>query len=134
MTRPFPEERFVKKLLKPAAFLLAVLALASCANDAPLFRVFEKGKFGYADAAGKTVISPAFQQCGEFSEGLAVVLQDGKAGFIDRSGKTVITPAYVNAGKFSEGLAFVAKDGKIGFIDKSGKVVIPFDWEYATDF
>jgi hypothetical protein len=110
------------------------LFLVSCSGPPTLYPIFEKGKFGYADVSGRVVITPAYEQCGEFNEGLAVVMKEGLVGFIDTNGKVVIDFQYPNAGRFSEGLAHASKDGKTGFIDKTGKVVIPFEFDYAFDF
>jgi len=99
------------------------LFLVSCSGPPTLYPIFEKGKFGYADVSGRVVITPAYEQCGEFTEGLAVVMKEGLVGFIDTNGKVVIDFQYPNAGRFSEGLAHASKDGKTGFIDKTGKVV-----------
>ena len=57
----------MKHFVRLTALAAIALLAASCADNAPLYRVFEKGKFGYADASGKTVITPAYDQCGEFS-------------------------------------------------------------------
>ena len=50
-----------------------------------------KGKWGYVDGGGKTVIEPNFDEAGGFTDGIARVTRDGKSGWIDKSGKYVWT-------------------------------------------
>jgi hypothetical protein len=92
-----------------------------------------KGKYGFIDINGKTIIKAQFEDATHFGEGLAGVQVGGKWGFIDGSGKMVIPPQFDAVGVFSEGFASVAIDDKWGFIDRTGNIVIPpqFDrWTY----
>lgn len=105
----------------------------------------DRGKYGYKDAYGKTVIAPTYQLAFDFKEGLGCVQLNDKFGFIDQTGKKVIPFKYDDAQWFSEGLALVnigatkgelgwAFGGKYGFIDKSGKEVIPLKYDKASSF
>jgi hypothetical protein len=46
---------------------------------------------GFADSAGKLVISPAYHAVREFSEGLALVRKDRTFNYIDKTGRMVLT-------------------------------------------
>jgi hypothetical protein len=73
------------------------------------------------------VIKPQFDNCGNFSGGIAPVQKDstGKYGYIDRNGKYTIEPQFDAAFTFSEGLALVFINGeKRGFIDTVGNWVL----------
>jgi hypothetical protein len=89
--------------------------------------VFEdKGKYGYKDLAGHTVIEPKYDYCWQFSEGLALVLNRSAAhglGYIDRNGQQVVSCSFSRAFPFSEGLAAVAftKNGASLYINKQGQ-------------
>lgn len=87
------------------------------------YRIRVKGKYGFIDKTGKTVIKPQFDGAMYFSDGLAGVEIDGKMGFIDKTGKIVIQPQFDYCGDFREGLARIEIGGKVKYIDKSGKVV-----------
>lgn len=104
-------------------------------------------KCGFIDTTGKVVISPQFDDVGDFSEGL-VRIQDRSDdflwGYADKTGKVVIPYQYVFAGDFSDGLAPVAKNVEIepdglyslrwGYIDKSGREVIPLQYQNTKGF
>lgn len=54
------------------------------------------------------LVKPAYEQVGNFMNGLAAVKQNGKWGYIDETGKMVVSPKYDWAGQFSEGVTVVA--------------------------
>lgn len=89
---------------------------------------------GYIDRKGTIVIKPQFREAGEFSEGLARVLDNYTWGFIDKTGEFSIKAIYDEAGDFHEGLASIRIGEKWGFIDKAGKVVIQLNFDRAYDF
>jgi hypothetical protein len=109
--------------------LLTLLTIISAqvvlAQTQPLFLIVEKGRVGYINAKGETVISPTYWNGNDFSEGLAAVRQNGYYGFINGKGDFVIKPEYELATCFLNGLAAVYKNGKVIFIDKEGKRAIP---------
>lgn len=100
----------------------------------------KKGRFGYADVSGRTIIAPRFDYCWPFVEGRARVFQragvKGNFGFIDRSGKEVIPCKYVAAHDFSEGLAVVAAHDAdhSEYIDYSGRNVFGRTFPQAKSF
>jgi hypothetical protein len=109
--------------------LLTLLTIISAqvvlAQTQPLFLIVEKGRVGYINAKGETIISPTYWNGNDFSEGLAAVRQNGYYGFINGKGDFVIKPEYELATSFLNGLAAVYKNGKVIFIDKEGKRAIP---------
>src|SRR5208283_4601113 len=116
------------------------------------------GRWGYIDQSGRWVIQPqfgeagAFEAAGEFSEGLAPVMngkhfsKTAKFGFIDRTGRYVIAPKFDWAGSFSEGAAAVCtgpcrfpappERPGYGYINKAGDYVIgpQSRWESFAPF
>jgi hypothetical protein len=80
--------------------------------------------WGFINHAGKEVISPQFEQAGNFSEGLAVVQVRGSWGFIDKTGRLVIEPKYEWCCGFSEGVAVVMKTNEVLLIDESGQTIL----------
>jgi hypothetical protein len=96
-----------------------------------LYRFREKGKAGFMDRFGRTVIPAQFDDALDFSEGLAWVRVGKKVGFIDRAGKIVITPQFDDAQSFAYGRAGVKLccggwgerhfGDRYGFIDSDGK-------------
>jgi hypothetical protein len=83
-------------------------------------------KTGFVDVHGKFVISPAFEEAGDFSDGLAFVRTNGKYGYIDTTGAFAISPTFDKALPFGQGLAFVKVGDKWGVIDKKGSwIVVP---------
>jgi len=119
-----------------------------------LMRFFDtdKGKYGYIDKYGNTVIPFEYDGATDFSEGLASVMKGQENFFIDKSGKVVISSIpHILGGDFHEGLAAVHLPGetesvtvngktitvagaKYGFIDKSGALVIPTEYDHVLPF
>lgn len=67
-----------------------------------------KGKWGFVNSYGKTVIEPKFDEAMSFSNGLAAVKSGDKWGFINESGELVIDYKYSDGGYFSNnGVCFV---------------------------
>ncbi|HEX5706676.1 MAG TPA: WG repeat-containing protein, partial [Pyrinomonadaceae bacterium] len=102
-------------------------------------RLGVRGKFGYMDRTGRTVIPAVYDDARDFSEGLALVSRDGRYGFIDKTGKVVIPLQYFYGSSFSEGLAAVttSSDWQVpgwGYIDREGRVRVPLKLDYAAPF
>ena len=64
-------------------------------------------KWGYINKKGGLLIEPIFDECKNFSNGLAVVRIKGKWGYINKTGNIIIAPEYQEAYDFSESLAVV---------------------------
>lgn len=94
---------------------------------------------GFINRGGHIVAEPHYRYAGEFSEGLAAVVdKDGTAGYLDPSGKIAIPLSEGTLGcQFRGGLARVFVDdpttnagktqhhSEMAYIDKSGKYVVP---------
>jgi hypothetical protein len=106
-------------------------------------------KCGYIDKQGKAVVALQFDDCRDFSDGLAAVKVGEKWGFIDASGKFGIEPRFemerrvINKsrtelrptfGDFHEGLAAVAVSGKWGYMNETGATAIEPRFEAAGPF
>ncbi len=98
------------------SFVLAALMLAALA--VPASAAEEKKA---PSVTVTTLVEPAYEDAGSFSEGLAAVKKDGKWGYIDETGEAVIDFRYDYAGRFSEGLAFVMRQDYGLIVDKTGK-------------
>lgn len=83
-------------------------------------------KYGFMDATGRVVITPAYDLTYGFKDGMAGIKLNNKWGFIDKLGKVIIQPSFeaISRDGFSEGLCAAQSDGKWGFIDKSGDWII----------
>lgn len=95
--------------------------------------------WGYYDAAGQTVVAPAYDAAQDFSEGLAAVKAKGKHQwlYIDKTGRVVITlePDHMAPSPFKGGLAAVRKsDGRYYAIDRTGRVVSPEGYVALSQF
>ncbi|MBK9206008.1 MAG: WG repeat-containing protein [Candidatus Obscuribacter sp.] len=74
----------------------------------------KKGKYGFMNKAGKTVIKRRFTYAEDFSEGLAVVgVANARRGFINVTGELVIPPVFDEAFSFTDKLAGVKIDPRL---------------------
>ena len=80
-----------------------------------------KGKWGYINSKGETVIRDQFDNAFQFDSKLAPVRIGNKFGFIDRTGKLVFPAVYEWAAEFENGFATVWKDDKYGYITSKGE-------------
>ena len=99
----------------------------------------KNGKWGYVNEHGKYIISPKFEEAGDFIEGLARIRVHLKYGFINEKGKPKIRPQFDNARDFSEGMAAVMvynldNQPVWGYIDITGHFVIKPQYGEASDF
>lgn len=117
---------------------LLVASAAAVGDDGEdYFPIYQNGKIGFIDKAGKIVISPQFDSTltadgRTFSEGLAAVQVGDNWGYIDKAGKFVIQPKFKQRfppSLFHDGLAQVEiREDAFGFIDKSGEFVKPLSF------
>jgi hypothetical protein len=111
----------------PAAATLAML-------EGRLSPIRQNGLWGYANAAGKIVIAPQFEQADVFSDGLAIIRIGGRDGYVGTDGRIVIPVQFARATRFSEGLAAVAHDRAYGYIDRTGATVLAYQFDAAYPF
>lgn len=97
---------------------------------------FEKGRWGYVNAAGQPVIQPQFTEAADFFEQRAAVVGSGKTGYLGPDGSWLIElPKGADPiGRFSEGRAWFILRGKWGCIDPSGRVIVPPSYDRAEEF
>lgn len=92
-------------------------------------------KWGYIDLHGEVVIEEQFDDCRNFSDGLAAASQEGLWGYINHSGKWVVKPIYKGAWSFAQGRGRIrVLDGKYGYVDTLGLLVIDTFWDEGADF
>lgn len=89
---------------------------------------------GYADAEGRLVIPPRFEEARPFAEGLAVVRESGRFGYIDARGDYAIYPEFAGARSFQQGFAGVSLTERWGYIDRANRFVINPLYEGCGDF
>lgn len=71
------------------------------------------------------VISPQFDEVGQFIEGVAGVKIGSKYGYIDKEGNTVISPQFDKISNFNKGLAVVTEPPLVpqGYINQQGEYI-----------
>ena len=94
----------------------------------------ENGLYGYIDKTGKEVIPCMYRNTGEFTDGLAWVMNDGKYGYINDKNELVIPMEYDSAYGAGGGLASVGKEGKYGLVDYNNNVVVPLEYDDISSF
>lgn len=100
-----------------------------------LIKIKKGSLFGYADGNYSTIISPAFYNADNFSEGCAAVKNsDGKWGYILKDGSFLTDFQFDEAYPFSDGLARIKLSGFYGYIDKNGSAVISPKYVESYDF
>jgi WG containing repeat len=100
-----------------------------------LFVVNKNDHCGYINSSGRLAIQMVFEDCRDFSEGLAPVQINKRWGFINQGGKLEIQPQFDECRwSFSEGLAAVRLGKNWGYIDPKGNFVIPPQFAYAQGF
>jgi hypothetical protein len=83
-----------------------------------------KGKWGYANKDGQLVLPYAYNEAGDFHDGIAVVKEGRSEYFIDTDGNRIIDVDYEQADRFRDGLAVVKIDKYDTFwavIDREGE-------------
>jgi len=131
--------------VRPLLLLLPLLAVLSCAGDAPDPAgdwPLACGSFpGPSDAvahcarrdpSGEVVLRPGVVT----GEGTPdAVLVEGELYFALTSGKTAPALLFDNGPDYwVEGLARTVRDGKIGFVNQDLEVVVPRTWDFAFPF
>lgn len=115
--------------------LCLALLIASCKNetssDTRLYPVKENARWGYMNAAGKIVITPAYDHTWDFAEGMGRFKEKGKYGFINEKGEVVIQPTFAYADDFEGGYARInIKDTTVADVQYDG-YNLESDWTFT---
>ena len=84
----------------------------------------DKGKWGYADRRGATVIDARYDQAFEMSGGYARVRNGGLFGLIDSTGKECVPLQHISLATAGHGLWLAEGNQGIGLIDSRGNQVL----------
>ena len=107
--------------------------LYSAGDSKPIWIVRINNKCGYISNS-RVLISPKFDQCGSFWEGLAAVKIGSYYNYVNESGNLLSPAKFQKAGSFSDGVAPVKDNNRFIYIDKSGKRAFDKDFEDAKSF
>ena len=80
-----------------------------------LVRIVENGKFGFADASGKTLIAPQFDYAQSFRSGVAAVCIECYTKQADAE------HSFVTGGRW-------------GYINQRGRIIVPIEYKAVEDF
>lgn len=89
-------------------------------------------RVGFIDKTGAIVIRPQFFSAGDFSEGVAAVMnEEHKYSFMNTKGRRAIAGDFDGASSFVMGLAHVRTgrdyySAKWSYIDKAGKAIFSY--------
>lgn len=96
---------------------------------------YSDGLWGYKNTLGQIVISSAFTDAQEFTDGVAFAQTTDKLyGLLSINNVWLVEPVWTNVLPFSDGYAAVERDGQWGYIDKNGKVVIDYTFREVGSF
>lgn len=104
------------------------------------FQDEQTGLWGMLSLNGTAAIAATYQECKNFSEGLAPVKFNNKWGYINTKNEVVIPFVFDRARHFYEGYASVQKiidgedEGKWGIIDKDGTPITGFKYKFIVWF
>lgn len=88
-----------------------------------------KGKYGYFDLNGKTIIPPVYKILGRYRNGLAFAEdENGKRGFINKHNQMILPFQAANndPAEFNKGRCIIHLNDHYGTIDTAGKTTIPY--------
>jgi len=79
-------------------------------------------QWGFTDKKGNVVIKPRFSDIGNYSDGMAAVMDEKQAwGYVNDGDELVIPHQFDHAAGFNNGLAVAGTGSSKGLIDRSGK-------------
>ena len=124
-----PTGRVVMGTAKPSPPEAEVVRISRLVTDIESGE--RKTKWGFADATGRVVVEPQFDEVQGFTEGIGRVVKNGRYGFVDSKGRILVPPRYKRAYWFSEGLSCVTlDDDRRAYVDTRGNVVSDPRWKY----
>lgn len=105
----------------------------------PLHKAKMKGKYGYIDNEGKTVIPFIYEEIYGFRKGLCIVIKEKKFGIINEKGETIVNFDYQDIRFLSEhprfgNLYMSTQKGLWGIINDSGTVLMQHRYSYIDPF
>lgn len=138
-------------------FISLVFSATAAAELKPFYEESnDEWNCGYKNNTGEIIVPiKEYEDCGEFSDGLAYVGKIERPlvenenggykhlqGFIDQTGRLVIpieheavegvlSTYYKN---FSEGLVAVYRNGKYGYMNKQRELMVPYQYQDANEF
>ena len=97
------------------------------------------GQWGFIDLNGEFVISPKYDDAGDFSDSsdglsLAPIKVGGIWGYVDRKGRELIMSNFDYAWSFSGEFAAVMVEGSVGYINRTGLYTINPQFIYGGAF
>ena len=102
------------------------------------FQDEQTGLWGMLSLNGTAAIAATYQECINFSEGLAAVKINDKWGYINTKNEVIIPFVFDGARHFYEGYASVQKiiegESKWGIIDKDGTPITGFKYKFIVWF
>ncbi len=111
--------------------------ISACKKDnageiAQLYPIKENARWGYMDASGKTVVSPAYDHTWILLKVLGRFKDKGKYGFINDKGEVVIPATYAYAADFANGYARInIKDTTVADVQYDG-YDLNYLWTYTN--
>jgi len=108
-------------------------------GEQALAAVQVSGKWGYINLTGEYVITPKYDDAGDFRDSgdglsLAPVKVGGIWGYVDRKGRELIMSNFDYAWSFSGEFAAVMVEGSVGFINRTGAYTIKPQFIHAGAF
>lgn len=92
-----------------------------------LYEFRSKGKFGYVNVDGETVIPPLYRDVGVFADNRGWLIDSENVGYlVNGSGAVVCELGEVEefGPRFSDGHLSFMRHGKVGIVDRLGKTII----------
>ena len=90
----------------------------------PLFKIREKGKYGFINAEGDIVIEPQYFEAEDFYNDFSRVRFNNKLVPLDHLGRLLMKHSFNHVGYFEEGLAKAQLVNLWGYIDQRGSIII----------
>lgn len=113
-------------------FLAAMLWATSVFAQELTITTNKKGKVGFVDQSGKTVVKCQYDSALPFTNGISIVTKSGKQGMIDESGRTLIKPTYKEIKPWGDNLYWLNNGKKQGLADRNGKIVLKLNYTHIS--
>ena len=87
-----------------------------------LYKIRDRGKFGFMNRSGEVVIEPQYFEADEFYHGFSRVRMNDRLVLLDAMGRLYLKQLFNYIGYFEEELARVQLVQRWGYIDKKGNL------------